>query len=198
VGRLVPWKGQEVFLRALARVAPHVPNLKALIVGEPDPPTETAYLQQLLTLTQKLGLSDIVRFTGFQSDIPAVMASLDVLVHSSSSPEPFGIVVIEGMAAGKPVVATSAGGVLDIIKDGQSGLLVPPEDDRAMAEAILELARDQDLAVRMGAEARQRVVTRFTAVQYAQAVQDIYRSMLVHGEADTESLSASAVEGLSG
>ena len=67
-----------------------------------------------------------------------------------------------------------------------------------MAEAIIKLVRDQDLAVRMGAEARQRVVTRFTAAQYAQAVQDIYRSMLVHGEADTESLSASAVAGLPG
>ena len=178
VGRLVPWKGQDVFLRALARVAPQVPNLKALIVGAPDPPTETVYLQRLLTLAQQLGLSDVVHFAGFQSDIPAVMASLDVLVHSSSSPEPFGIVVIEGMAAGKPVIATSAGGVLDIIEDAQSGLLVPVGDDRAMAEAILTLARHRGLADRLGTEARQRVAARFTVAQYAQAVQAIYRSLL--------------------
>ena len=178
VGRLVAWKGQVVFLRALASIAPQVPNLKALIVGDPDPPMETGYLQRLLTLTQELGLSDLVRFTGFYSDIPAMMASLDVLVHSSSSPEPFGIVVIEGMAAGKPVIATRAGGVLDIIEDGTSGLLVPVGDEQAMAEAILTLARNREAAVRLGAEARQRVAARFTVTQYAQTMQTIYNSLL--------------------
>lgn len=178
VGRLVPWKGQEVFLHALAQIKLQIPNLKALIVGEPDPPTDTAYFQRLQSLVQQLGLSEIVRFTGFHSDIPALMVALDVLVHSSSSPEPFGIVVIEGMAAGKPVIATRAGGVLDIIEDGYNGLLVPVGEDRAMAEAILTLARHQDLAMQLGAEARQHVLKRFTAAQYAQTVQAIYQSLL--------------------
>ncbi|MCR4405511.1 MAG: glycosyltransferase family 4 protein [Anaerolineae bacterium] len=178
VGRLVPWKGQEVFLRALARVAPQIRNLKALIVGDPDPPAETAYLKHLQSLVQELGLSDIVRFTGFYSDIPRLMASLDVLVHSSSSPEPFGIVVIEGMAAGKPVIATRAGGVLDIIEDGDNGLLVPVGDDQSMAEAILTLARCPDLAARLGTNARQRVTACFTVTQYVQTVQTIYQSLL--------------------
>jgi len=178
VGRLVPWKGQEVFLRALAHVISQVPNLKALIVGDPDPPTETAYFQRLQSLVQQLGLSNVVRFTGFYSDIPNLMASLDVLVHSSSSPEPFGIVVIEGMAAGKPVIATRAGGVLDIIKDDDNGLLVPVGDDRSMAEAILTLARCPDLAARLGAKARQRVMARFTVTQYTQTVQAIYQRLL--------------------
>jgi glycosyltransferase involved in cell wall biosynthesis len=175
----VPWKGQEIFLRALARVAPQVSNLKALIVGDADPPTETTYRERLRALTEQLGLADIVRFTGFCSDISAVMASLDVLVHSSSSPEPFGIVVIEGMAAGKPVIATRAGGVLDIIEDGTNGLLVPIGDEHAMADAILNLAHHRDLAVRLGTRARECVATRFTAAQYAQAVQAIYQN-LVH------------------
>ncbi len=182
VGRLVPWKGQEVFLRALARVAPQVRNLKALIVGEPDPPTETAYLKHLQSLVQELGLSDIVRFTGFYSDIPRLMASLDVVVHSSSSPEPFGIVVIEGMAAGKPVIATGAGGVLDIVEDGRNGLLVPVGDDQAMAEAILSLAHSPDLAVQLGTNACQRVKAHFAVTRYAQTVQAIYQGLLLGGE----------------
>ena len=178
VGRLVPWKGQEVFLRALARVKLQIPNLRALIVGDPDPPTETAYSQRLQSLVKQLGLSDVVRFTRFYADIPNLMAALDVLVHSSSSPEPFGIVIIEGMAAAKPVIATSAGGVLDIIEDGYDGLLVPAGDDRAMAEAILTLACHQDLVMQLGMRARQRVLERFTAAQYAQTIQAIYECLL--------------------
>ncbi len=178
VGRLVSWKGQEVFLRALARVAPQIPHLQALIVGEPDPPTETTYRQHLLDLTRQLNLADKVQFTGFVSDIPAVMASVDILVHSSSSPEPFGIVIIEGMAAGKPVIATGAGGALDIIEDDINGLLVPIGDDQAMAEAIAKLARDPDQAFRLGRAARQRVLERFAVAQYAQTMQTIYQSLL--------------------
>jgi glycosyltransferase involved in cell wall biosynthesis len=188
VGRLVPWKGHEVFLRAIARIAPQVPELKVLIVGEPDPPTDTRYLRQLQSLAQELGLVDIVRFTGFCADIPAVMTALDVLVHSSTSPEPFGLVVIEGMAAGKPVIATRAGGVLDIVQEGQTGLLTPVGDEQALAEPILTLARHRDLAARLGAEARRRVAARFTAAQYAQTVQAIYDSLLEIDRDDPESV----------
>ncbi len=178
VGRLVSWKGQEVFLRALARIASQIPHLKALIVGEPDPPTETTYRQQLLDLARQLNLADKVQFAGFVSDIPAVMASVDILVHSSSSPEPFGIVIIEGMAAGKPVIATGAGGALDIIEDDSNGLLVPIGDDQVMAEAIVKLASDPSLAVRLGRAARHRVLERFTVARYAQTMQTIYQSLL--------------------
>ncbi len=178
VGRLVPWKGQEVFIQALDHVASKVPNLKALIVGEPDPPTEESYFQHLLRQTQALGLADKVLFAGFRQDIPAVMSSLDLLVHSSLSPEPFGLVVIEGMAAGRPVIATGAGGVLDIISHGQNGLLVPAGDAQAMAESILTLARDRDLAARLAAKARECVAARFTVTLYVQTIEDIYRSLL--------------------
>lgn len=181
VGRLVPWKGQEVFLRALACIAPHLPHLRALIVGDPDPPTEVTYRQKLLDLTQQLGLSDRVQFTGFMSDAPAVMCSLDALVHSSSSPEPFGLVIIEGMAAGKAVIATKAGGALDIIEDGVNGLLVPAGDAQAMAEAIAQLAGDPDRAARLGAAARQRTRDCFTIDAYAQTMQNIYHTSIAAG-----------------
>lgn len=178
LGRLTPWKGQKVFLNAVAQARPHVPHLKALIVGEPDPPTETTYQNELRALTDELGVSEVVRFTGFQKDVPAVLSALDVLVHSSSVPEPFGLVIIEGMAAGKPVVATSAGGVLDIIDHGRNGLLVPVNDAQAMSEAMVTLARDRALAERLSAQARQHVENRFTVTQFARGIEGIYQFLL--------------------
>jgi hypothetical protein len=115
VGRLVAWKGQDVFIHALAEIAHKVPNLKALIVGRPDRGKES-YLDELKTLATACGLAQRVVFTGFRLDVPRLLAAMDVVVHSSSSPEPFGLVVIEGMAAGKPVVATRAGGPLDSLR----------------------------------------------------------------------------------
>lgn len=178
VGRITTWKGQDVFLRALARVRLQAPHLKALIVGEPDPPSERRYLEELQALTRQLGLEAVVQFTGFRADIPTVMSALDLLVHSSSSPEPFGIVLIEGMAAGCPVVATRAGGVLDIVQDGQTGWLVPVKDDAAMAEAITKALRDRELARRLGQNGRQHVATKFSVAQYVAGVEAVYADLL--------------------
>jgi glycosyltransferase involved in cell wall biosynthesis len=110
--------------------------------------------------------------------VPRLMSALDVVVLSSSAPEPFGRVVIEGMAAGKPVVATAAGGVLDIIEDGLNGLLVPCKDSKAMAEAILQLLSDRGKAERMGLAARQRVAERFTVEHHVAKVQSVYESVM--------------------
>jgi glycosyltransferase involved in cell wall biosynthesis len=178
VGRLTPWKGQEVFLHALAEARPQVPNLKALIVGEPDPPSDLTYQQQLHTLAQQLGLDDVVQFTGFQADIPALIPALDVLVHSASRAEPFGLVIIEGLACGKPVIATAAGGVVEVVEDGHNGLLVPMNDGPAMARAIVKLATDPALRARLGIHARQQVEMRFTSYHFARAVEAVYRRVL--------------------
>jgi len=105
------------------------------------------------------------------------MSALDVVVHASSVPEPFGLVVIEGMAAAKPV-ATAAGGVLDIIEDGVNGLLVPCKDSKAMARAILQILSDRDKAEQMGLAARRRVTEKFTVQQQVTAVQKLYNSIL--------------------
>ena len=106
------------------------------------------------------------------------MAALDVVVHASSQPEPFGLVVIEGMAAGKPVVATAAGGVLDIIQDGVNGLLVPCKDSKAMARAIIKILSDRDKAEQIGNAARQRIFEKFTVQHQVTSVQNLYDSIL--------------------
>ena len=110
--------------------------------------------------------------------MPCLVAALDVVVHASSTPEPFGLTVIEGMAAGKPVVATAAGGVLDIIEDGVNGMLVPCKDSKAMARAILQILSDRDKAKKMGLAARRRVTEKFTVQHQVTAVQKLYDSIL--------------------
>jgi glycosyltransferase involved in cell wall biosynthesis len=179
IGRLDWWKGHEYFLEAMAEVARQVPNVRGLAVGSPEnTPMNREYYRRLQSLTKSLGLEGKVIFTGFRDDVPRLMSALDVVVLSSAEPEPFGRVVIEGMAAGKPVVATAAGGVVDIIEDGVNGLLVPPRDSGAIAAAILEVLSDREKARQVGLAARRRVEEKFTVQHHAAAVQQMYDAIL--------------------
>lgn len=179
VGRLDWWKGHETFLQAVAQAAARVAPLKALIVGESvDTPQSQRYYQDLLAMTRSLGLETKVVFTGFRSDIARLMSAMDIIVLSSSTPEPFGRVVIEGMAACKPVVATAAGGVLDIIRDGLDGRLVPIQDADAMSQAIVELALHPEQARQMGQAARRRVETQFTLPRQVATMERVYSTLL--------------------
>ena len=186
IGRLVSWKGQDIFLKALAEVKRQVPEVKGLIVGSTDKPVESpkqsssrSYYEELLALTESLGLTDNVRFTGFRKDIPQLMAAMDVLVHSSSEPEPFATVVIEGMMAGRPVIATDAGGMPEMIDSGVTGQLVPLRDPQAMAQAILFYCRNQAQARQMARAGQERATTEFTARRNVDEFQGLYRTLLV-------------------
>jgi glycosyltransferase involved in cell wall biosynthesis len=179
VGRLDWWKGHETFVQAVAQAMERAPTLKALIVGAPvDSPPCRQYHQDLLALIHELGLEDKVVLTGFRSDVARLMSALDIVVLSSSTPEPFGRVVIEGMAAGKPVVATAAGGVLDIIRDGTDGRLVPIQDADAMSQALVELLADPEKAAAMGRAARQRVEAKFTVSRQVAILQKVYGTLV--------------------
>jgi glycosyltransferase involved in cell wall biosynthesis len=177
VGRLDAWKGQEVFLRAMGRVKDVVPRAKGIVVGEVAV-ENPGYLDVLLALRNELALADRVAFSGFRMDIPVVMSALDILVLASTSPEPFGRVLIEAMAAGKPVIATDAGAAREIIEDGVHGLLVPPGDAEAMARAMIYLLTHRDTAILMGQRGQDRVRERFSAQQYVDGVQSVYRELL--------------------
>lgn len=181
VARLDWWKGHEFFLEAMAEVVNKNHNVKGLIIGglaELSYDSSSRYLDRLHVMVKSLGLGEKIIFTGHRSDVPCLVAALDVVVHASSTPEPFGLTVIEGMATGKPVVATAAGGVLDIIEDGVNGLLVPCKDSKAMAMAILQILSDRDKAKKMGLAARRRVTEKFTVQQQVTAVQKLYDSIL--------------------
>ncbi len=154
VGRLAPWKGQHVFLDAFSRAFPtggaRAVLVGAALFGEED--YETDLRRQAVVLD----IDDRLEMTGFREDVAAELADFDVLVHASVIPEPFGQVVVEGMAAGLPVVASDAGGPAEIISDGIDGVLFPPGDEEALAKALKVLAADPALRKRLGAAARGR------------------------------------------
>lgn len=177
VGRLDRWKGQDYFIKAMSQVVRDVPDVRALIVGDPEPYC-LDYFEELKALVESLGLSGRVIFAGHRSDVPRLMRAFTVLVHSSSEPEPFGRVIIEGMAVGLPVVATSAGAVPEIIEDGVSGILVPPRDPSALAKAVISLLRDSHRVSNIGKAARRRVEECFTVRQYVAGVEQVYQQVL--------------------
>ena len=176
-GRMVPWKGHHVFVEALALVAREIPDVQGIVVGGLEI-TAPTYLDELKAQAEALGISDRLYFLGHRDDVLDLYALVDVLVHASVRDEPFGRVIIEGMAAARPVVATRGGGPLEIVQEGVTGFLVPQGDPRAMAEAVVRLLRDPDLARRMGAAAREDVARRFDAREAARQVMSVYDDLL--------------------
>jgi glycosyltransferase involved in cell wall biosynthesis len=171
IGRLAPWKGQHVFLRAFALAFPNG-EVTARIVGAPLF-GEDDYLDQLHRLVDDLGLEGRVRFTGHVDDIWAELARMTVVVHASVVPEPFGQVVVEAMAAGRPVIATNVGGPAEVIRTGHTGLLVPPDDVSRLAAAMQRLTDDAALR-RMLTENAERELTRFAPEPVRAAVYSVY------------------------
>jgi glycosyltransferase involved in cell wall biosynthesis len=176
VGRLAPWKGQDIFLRAVASAFPGKGDVSAWIIGDALF-GEDAYVAELRRLTEQLGLSRNVDFRGFRDDVWAELAELDVLVHCSVAPEPFGQVVIEGMAAGVPVIAAAAGGPQEIITDGVDGLLSPPGDVAGLAARLRQL-RDDVALRRQLSEAGLATAARYTPDRTAEQILAVYDEVL--------------------
>jgi D-inositol-3-phosphate glycosyltransferase len=159
MGRLDPQKGQEEFLRSLPLVLEQQRDVSYVIAGE-ETRGETGFRRHLINLTYELGIQDRVHFLPFTEDVPEFMAAIDMFVLPSYS-ETFGLVLIEAMAMEKPVVATSAGGVPEIIEDGRDGLLIPPRDERALADAIILLLNNSSLRKSISKHARRDALIRF-------------------------------------
>ena len=175
VGRISPWKGQDVFLRAFALAFPDS-GARARIVGGALF-GEEAYGETLMALADELGIAERVDFTGHVDDVAAELAGLDIAVHASTIPEPFGQVVVEAMAAGVPVVATNAGGPAEVVSDGVDGLLFPMGDVEGLAERLTRLARDGELRRRLVDGGRKTAAT-YAPPVIAAEVEDIYRQVL--------------------
>ncbi len=152
LGRIAPWKGQDLFLRAFAAAFPDGQE-RAVLVGEPMF-GELDYERELRALATQLALGERVEFRGFREDVWSELASFDVLVHASVIPEPFGQVVIEGMAAGLAVVASDEGGPAEVIEDGRTGRLFRSRDAASLAAAMKALSSDPAERHRLGEAAR--------------------------------------------
>lgn len=176
LGRFSPGKGHEELLHAAAVVRDHHPHVRFVVVGEASFGEED-YARTIRELAARLHLGETVIFAGFRADVPEVMAGFDIFAFPSHA-EAFGMALIEAMAMQKAVVASSSDGVLDIVQQGVSGLLVPPKNPLALALAITKLIDNPDLRTRLGQGARERVVGHFDQERQIDALESIYASLL--------------------
>jgi len=176
VGNLHVWKGQDVLIEALPRLRAQA-SWRAILVGAVPVDAEgQAFQRRLHERVRALGLEDRVIFTGYRPDVPSLVNAMDVVVHTSVTPEPMGRVILEGMALGKPVIATDHGGPREIIEADRSGFLVAPGDPVRLAEGLDALMASADLRHRIGREALTRVSEHFSVQEYARRVQEVYLS----------------------
>jgi glycosyltransferase involved in cell wall biosynthesis len=171
VGRLFPIKNHHLFLEAAALVAKKDPATRFVIVGD-------GILRPALERrAQELGIAERVIFTGWRRDLPDIYADLDVLAVTSNN-EGTPVSAIEAMAAGCPVVATHVGGLPDLIKEGETGYLVPPGDAPALATAWLHVLQQSEMARRMGEAARKAAGERFSAQRLVTDMEQLYLELL--------------------
>ena len=167
--RIAQWKGQHVLLEALA----NLPEVHALIVGDTLFQGDEPYKETLHRMAHQYGMEDRLHFLGFRNDVPRLMHLVDIVLHTSVAPEPFGRVIVEGMFAEKPVVASRAGGATEIIDAPRTGLLIPPDDARALAEALQRLLRNPHQATTMGRHAKQHAHRHFSVARMQQDVRNV-------------------------
>lgn len=170
-------KGQEIFVRAASLLHDKFPDARFLCIGSPYPGNE-AHLANLLSLIKELHLEGYVIYTGDVDDIKAAIKALDILVLSSVQPEPFGGVVVEAMALGRPVVATATGGSLEQVADGVTGYLVEPGNPESMAEAIGKLLEAPDQARQFGQSGRRRFLDQFEFEPFYKTMLSLYEKVI--------------------
>jgi glycosyltransferase involved in cell wall biosynthesis len=180
ISRLDPEKGHATLLEAMRRVLIRCPAARLVIAGRAavDPTGRHAALQRHI---EELGLGKVVRLVGFRRDIPELLAAADICVLPASA-EACGRVLLEAMAMATPVVATASGGTPEIVRDGVTGILVPPGDAGAMATALENLLQDPTRAGSMGAAGRERAVAHFSIEAHAEKTMRLYADVLASRE----------------
>jgi glycosyltransferase involved in cell wall biosynthesis len=178
VATFARWKGHRTFLNAMAMLPASLP-VRGYIVGGPVYETSGSQvsLTELRDAVASLGLESRVGFTGFVQNSAAAMRALDIVVHASTEPEPFGLVIAEALACGKPVVASRAGGAFELTESGVNALGHEPGDAQALARRIEELVRDADLRRRLGQAGRASAEAHFSRRRMTNELTPIYRSL---------------------
>ena len=166
------WKGQDVFLQAISKVL----NVRAYIVGGPIYSTQGSQWTEaeLRDLGSSLGIMDRVGFVPFQSDPRWVYRSLDIVVHASNRPEPFGLTIVEAMACEKPVVVSADGGAIELFTEGESGFGFTPGKSEELARLVSKLISDGSLRSSMGSAARSRAMRDFSSRIFGDRLMEIY------------------------
>lgn len=179
IGRITPIKGHLHFIKAMAKVARQASGLKIWVVGD-APESKEAYKEQIQVLVRRLGLWSQTQFLGTQRDIPAVLQHLDLLVLPTTTQEAFGRVIIEAQAAGVPVIAAKVGGVVDIIEDEVTGLLVPPADPSSIAKAAIRIFKDKEFAAKLSSAAYEKVKEKYNVELMVKNTLQVYQEAMDH------------------
>ena len=179
IGNIRRWKGQHVAIESLKYIVKKKRNIMCLFVGKISTSEyDTEYYNYLKDLVKRYDLQNNVYFAGYRKDVLNILPNLDVLVHTSIIPEPFGRVILEGMIFGKPVIATNHGGPMESIEDGVSGFLTPPENPKILADKILFLMENKDIAKKVGENARKHVEEKFSIEGNVNKIEGIYSGLL--------------------
>ena len=170
-GQLLPYKGHATLVDAAPAIRAAVPGTRFVFVGAlENPPYEAALRRQIADA----GMSEVFTFAGWRTDVPHVMRAVDLLVVPTTSQEPAALSLMEGMAMGRPLVATRTGGTPEIILDGETGLIFPPGDTQALTAQVVALLRDPERRRQMGAAGRARMERLFTVERHVAGMFDLY------------------------
>jgi glycosyltransferase involved in cell wall biosynthesis len=186
IGTLAWWKGHRIFLDALSKISVTTP-MRGYVIGGPIYRTQNSQntLDELVSYAKTLGLEGKVGFTGFIEDVPAALRSLDIVVHASTQPEPFGLVIVEAMAVGKAVISSDAGGAAELVQNGVDALTHVSGDSKDLALRISQLLSDARLRASLGGNARKTAESRFDRRNLAQRLLPIYRQAVSSTSAHT-------------
>ena len=177
VGRIVKWKGHEEFLKAAKIVLNSIPNSKALIVGDFSD-GDINFQTKIIGMVNEYGLQDRIIFTGYVKDVENMYSIMDVFVHASIDPEPFGLVITEAMSYGIPVIAADSGAPKEIISDGETGYLVDPYDNQKLAAVLITLLSNYQLRRKIGENGKALTLEKYQVESYARAIEDVYLDVL--------------------
>ena len=181
VSTMAWWKGQKDFIRAISLV-PRCAPIRAYLIGgllyQTD--TEQFTIAELRQFATSLGVADRIGFTGFVPRPAAAIRTVDIVVHASNKPEPFGRVIVEAMACAKPVISTAMGGAAELVEDGVTALTYPAGDANVLAARILQLAADPGLRHRLGAAGRAIAVAKFDRLRLGAVLSPVYLEAIAH------------------
>ena len=175
--RLQPWKGQDVVIRAAASLLHARNHARLFVIGDALFGLNKSYAASLPDLARRLGIAERVTMTGHRTDVLDLLSGLDLAIHASTTPEPFGLGLIEAMAAGTALVAADGGAAREIVTPGEDGLLVPPGDHEALATAMLALCDDRERRTRLARAGERTARDRFGADQMTRIVEDLYQAI---------------------
>lgn len=179
LGNIRRWKGQETVVRAVPKIKEKFPDVRCFLVGAVINDEDGKKFEKLLfSLIKKFNISKNVIFTGFQNNPLDYINLLDVFIHSSIDPEPFGIVNLEAMYMKKPIISTTIGGPVEIFVNGESAVLIEPGDPVKLADTVVDLIKHPQKASKMGEAGYERLFKKFTLEKMVNNTVKIYNKVL--------------------